>query len=172
MKVIGKMIWQMVKEYYIIQMEMYIKEILKTIKLKDLEYISIIMVLSMKEIGKKIYLKGMENKYFLINHIIKDNFIRDYDKEEANINLLHVNIKDSGKIVNLMDLENIHDQIIELIKVNGKIIKCMEKEYINCKMVDNIKDNIYTIINMDMASINGQMVEYTKAIGKMENSME
>jgi len=60
----------------------------------------------------------------------------------------------------------------ESTKDSGKIIKCMEKANINGLMEDNIKGNILWTKKRDLEFIDGMTEEYTKGLGKMEDSMD
>ena len=58
------------------------------------------------------------------------------------------------------------------MKVNGKMIDIMEKECIHLQMVINMKENIKMEINMENVHLKIKMEQYMMEIGKMENAME
>lgn len=60
----------------------------------------------------------------------------------------------------------------DLMKVLGKTITCMVKEPTLGAMAENTRANTSWIKSMAMVSISGPMEEGTRAIGRVENSME
>ena len=57
------------------------------------------------------------------------------------------------------------------MKENGKIIKWMAMENLNGQMERYMKENIRWIKKKDKENSNGPMEEFKKVIGRMENNM-
>ena len=124
------------------------------------------MDLIIEETGIEINLMEKEQNILMKNVNIVDNLTKGKEKDMVYKNLkMVIYIKESGKIICLMDKENIKKKMGRYIQVNGKIVKEMEKENNNGKMVVTIKGIIWMIKKMDMDNINGEVEKNILGIG-------
>jgi hypothetical protein len=173
MKVGGKIMWLMVKEDLYMQMETSIMDIGSTINHKVTVLIKIMMVLATKAIGLKISSKGKEKNNGKMDLILKDNIIKEKNKEKVNSFLrMVVNMKENSLKIKLKEEENIFGMIIDNLKDNGLIIKWKVMEYILGLMDEDMKEIMLKIKNLVKVFFTGQMEEIIMVNGKMENNMD
>jgi len=67
-----------------------------------------------------------------------------------------INIKDNGKIIKQMDMENLFISMDLFMRDNGKIIKLMDGEFLSIRMVLFIKVIGVMIYRTDLANLLGK----------------
>ena len=127
MKDIESKIKQVAKEDFLMQMEMYTKEIEMKIKLMVLDNIDIPMELHMLVIDNMINKKESESKYDQMVHNMKDNILMAKNVDlEFFILEMDLFIKENLKITTLKGLEYTNDLMEEFMKDNDIKIKWMD----------------------------------------------
>lgn len=81
---------------------------------------------------------------------------------------MEVGMRDSGRIIELTDMEEWCMLKVTYTKVNGKMIRLMEREHIHRTKVASTKVNGLMTNKMDLVLKNGVMGPDTKVSTKME----
>lgn len=96
----GKIIGPVEKEYFIMQMEMYLKVSGIRIKQMGKEFISILMDQDMKENGKMIISMDMVRKFGMMDLSIQGNIFKGINRELADMNgQMVLALMENGKII-------------------------------------------------------------------------
>ena len=82
------------------------------------------------------------------------------------------NIKENGKIILLMDQDDIFGVMVANIMECGKTVTFMDMVYFLCQKEINLKDSSQKIKNKAMVHLCGRMVAAFQGGGMMENSMD
>ena len=152
-KVIGEIIWLMGKEGLFIQMQMFMKENGKKIRLMDKVHTLMLMVQSTLESGWMINKKAKVLKYGLMVLNMKANifkvecliiifylyYFKERNREKgSSIGLMDRNMMGNFLIIIYMGLGFILGLMEEISKESGKITKWMGKENLDGLVIINI----------------------------------
>ena len=125
------------------QMEIFMTEIGKMIKLMDMGSILMQMVLSMLDIGMTINSMGRELKLGQMVHVIKGAINQVKNMVLANFyGPISPHMKGNSSKTTYKARENIAGQTEELTQEIGKTTKWTDKDYSHGQIIENIKVNI------------------------------
>lgn len=86
--------------------------------------------------------------------------------------LMEMFMKDNGKMISPMALENTNIQTGLFIKVNGRIINKTEKVFKSGPMDKNMKDNSIWVLNQEKEFLNLMMDHFMKGTFSITKFME
>jgi hypothetical protein len=119
----------MVKESYIMQMEMCMKVNGVKIKLMVMENIFIKMAQFMKELGNMIRSMDLELNNGMTVHIMREILKMGVKRAKVSYILqMDLHMKDSSVKMKLMGMGHINGVMVKCIQANGLITECMEKD--------------------------------------------
>jgi len=115
----------------------------------------------------KVFVMGKENKYGKIILYMKviGKMVKLMEEEDLYMQQ-EMFTKENGRTIKLMDMEYIHELMDQLILVIGMRINSMDSVYRSATITLVMRENIFKDINTEQANLFGLMERFMKVISR------